>query len=60
MDNIDRALRVMDSSSRDLVRTNLDLYFRTRDRQYAEEAITILRNFDDNSDVQSVINDLRR
>ena len=58
--DIDRALRNMDSSSRELVRRNVDAYKRTGDQKYAQEAINILENFDSDSDVKELIRTLKK
>lgn len=58
--DIDRALRNMDSSSRDLVRKNVEAYLRTKDVKFAREAIAILENFDDDLEVRELIRSLKR
>ena len=58
--DIDRALRNMDSYNRDLVKKNIELYNKTGSQSYAREAIAILENFDDSSDVKELIKVLRR
>lgn len=60
MDRFERAFRAMDASSQEVFRMNLELYRRTGERKYAEEVLGILRNFDDDADVQAVINELQR
>ena len=58
--DIDRALRNMDSSNRDLVRDCIEAYKRTGDQRYAREAIAILENFDDDYEVKELIRVLKR
>lgn len=58
--NIERALRNMDRSSRDLVKNGIEAYKRTGNQKYAREVIAILENFDDDSDVKELIRTLKR
>ena len=58
--DIERALRNMDRSSRDLVKNCVEAYNRTGDQKYAREAIAILENFDDDSDVRELIRTLKK
>ena len=58
--DIERALRNMDRTNRDLVKDCVEAYKRTGDKKYAREAITILENFDDDSDVKELIRTLKK
>ena len=58
--DIDRALRNMDRTNRDLVRDCIEAYKRTGDQKYARDAIAILESFDDDSDVKELIRVLKR
>lgn len=57
--DIERALRNMDKTNRDLVKDYVEAYKRTGDQKYAREAIAILENFDDDSDVKELIKTLK-
>lgn len=58
--DIDKSLRAMDSYNRDLVKKNIEAYKKTGDQSYARDAIAILENFSDDSDVKELIKTLRR
>lgn len=58
--DIERALRNMNSTNRDLVKKCIEAYRRTGDQKYAREAIAILENFDSDSDVKELIKTLKR
>ncbi len=58
--DIDRIIRNMPSSSREVLKEAINNYNRTHDRRYAEEAIAILQNFDDDDAVMELIKTLKR
>lgn len=58
--NIERALRNMDRTNRDLVKDCVESYKRTGDQKYAREAIAILENFDGDSDIRELIRTLKK
>ena len=58
--DIERSLRSMDKTNRDLVKKYVEAYKRTGDQKYAKEALAILENFDNDSDVRELIRTLKR
>ncbi len=58
--DIERALRNMDSRSRDFVKDCIEAYRKTGDQRYANDAIKTLENFDDSSDVRDLIRVLKK
>ena len=58
--DIERTLRNMDKESRKLVKAYVEEYKKSGNQKYAEEAIAILKNFDDDDDVRNYIKSLKK
>ena len=58
--DIDRALRNMDRTTRELVKKYVEAYYRTGNVSYAREALSILENYDDDPDVKELVRVLKR
>ena len=60
MSDLDSILRNMPSKVRDLVEKLVEAYQRTNDREYAEQILRIIREYDDDPAVRELERALRR
>lgn len=58
--DIDRIIRNMPRDSREVLKAAVENYKRTGNREHAETALNILKNFDDDPNVKELVRTLKK